>query len=496
MLFGFAANKERELLMIDYLTKCDFDDEDTPACLERTEFDELLDNDEANCFDESPFDDELESLLHPTANKSKFRQLPYDEIFDSKLKEGETPLGNVVGLETQKKELLLVIDWFKRSKELKAKGVSIPKGVILFGKPGNGKSLLIKEIINCCEAHVFIFQGGQNNIVEGINETFKKAKEVGHSIIVIDELDLLINCENRVVRVLQERLDGVESNDDILVLTATNSLGDIPGPLLRHGRLEKMISVPPPSGENALMLFKKHYEALGLSYPEDFDDEEMILSLNGVNCVGIKSLVNDIVLRNGFDNITTEMIDESVNNIIGRVKSSNIINNLDVAIHEAGHAIVAKSFPQYFVVNRLTIHNQGGDCSVKEVKEGFWPYKKAIANIKISMAGLIAQKIITGNGSLGCDEDLQRARNSAYNLLNICGYSSCWETLPMIRQGARLETAKKRRGMERKIERLLRKCEKDTTKYIKAHREQIAKLGNLLLAKQHLKSSEIMAIVK
>ena len=77
----------------------------------------------------------------------------------------------------------------------------------------------------------------------------------------------------------------------------------------------------------------------------------------------------------------------------------------------------------------------------------------------------------------------------------MCGYSSAWETLPTVRQGSRMETATKRRKMERKIERLLRKCEKEATKYIKEHSHQIKELGNLLFEKKHLKSSEILSVL-
>ncbi len=182
--------------------------------------------------DEPFFDDEeeLEGMVqtakrmhHLRKNEldSKKESSTYQLIYASKLEEDEQPLERVIGHENQKKELLSVIDWFKHSKELKEKGVSIPKGVILFGEPGNGKSLLIKEIIRCCEAPVFVFQGEQINVVEGICETFEKAREAGHAIIVFDELDLLINKERRVVRALQENLDGVESSDDILVKTST-----------------------------------------------------------------------------------------------------------------------------------------------------------------------------------------------------------------------------------------------------------------------------------
>ena len=416
----------------------------------------------------------------------------YTLMHASKLEEGEQPLSRVIGHENQKKELLSVIDWFNRSKELKEKGVSIPRGVILFGQPGNGKSLLIKEIIRCCGAPVFIFQGEQQNVVEGIIETFKKAREAGHAIIVFDELDLLINKERRVVRALQENLDGVESSDDILVLAATNFIDDIPEALLRNGRLEKLIKIPYPSGEEALELLKKHFKEFNLAFPEDFDEEEVALSLNGITCAGVKAVVNDIVLRNGFENITSEMIDDSIYNITDRVKDSPEEDNLEVAIHEAGHAVVAKSFPQFFTINRLNISGASGEFHAKEVEKGFWPYDKMIADIKISMAGILAQKIICGRGSRGCGEDLQEARRSAYNMFNISGYSSCWETLPPVSNSSRTDTRIKRRRMEKKIEALLKKCERETIRFIKKHKKQITSLGKLLYEKKHLKSSEIL----
>ena len=167
--------------MIDLVKKIDeeneFNEEEDEPFLYDEDFDEM--------------DQPEERMSHLCKNKKD--SSTYQLINASKLEEGEQPLGRVIGYKNQKKELLSVIDWFKHSKELKEKGVSIPKGVILFGEPGNGKSLLIKEIIRCCEAPVFVFQGEQINVVEGICETFKKAREAGHAIIVFDELDLLIN---------------------------------------------------------------------------------------------------------------------------------------------------------------------------------------------------------------------------------------------------------------------------------------------------------------
>lgn len=419
----------------------------------------------------------------------------YELYHAKKLEKDEEPLGAVIGHENQKKEIISIIEWFKKSKELKSKGISIPKGVLLFGAPGNGKSLLIKEIIKCCEAPVFVFQGEQANVVEGIIDTFKKAREAGHAIIVFDELDLLIDKERRVVRALQENLDGVESSDDILVLAATNYLDDIPDPLLRNGRLEKLIRIPYPKGDEALALLKKHFKEFNIALPSDFDEEEVALSLNGISCAGVKAVVNDLVLRNGFENLTTEMLFNSIYNITDRVKDTKLDENLEISIHEAGHAVMAKTFPQYFTVNRLSLSNAGGEFHAKEVENAYWPYDKVVADIKISMAGIIAQKVICGHGSRGCEDDLQRARIDAYNMINMNGYSSCWETLPVIKLSARIETPIKRRRMEVKIERLLKRCERETTKYIKSHKSQIIALGNLLHEKKHLKSSEILSVI-
>ena len=452
------------------------------------------DSEELQTWLENEYDNRMQAdSLEPLPTKDGVGS--YELIYASKLEEGEEPLAKVVGHESQKKELLAVIDWFKRSKELKSRGVSIPKGAILFGGPGNGKSLLIKEIIRCCEAPVFVFQGEQANIVEGICETFKKARESGHAIIVFDELDLLINKERRVIRALQENLDGVESSNDILVLAATNHIKDIPDPLLRHGRLEKLIKIPNPTGEEALELLKKHFKEFDLVLPMDFDEEEVALALNGISCAGVKAVVNDIVLRNGFENITCEMVYSSIYNITDRVKDAPAEDNIEVAIHEAGHAVVAKGFPQFFEINKLHISGASGQFYAKEVEKDFWPYEKVIADIKISMAGVLAQKIICGHASRGCEEDLQKARADAYGLFNTAGYSTCWETLPLPGQGRRTETPFKRRRMERKIESLLRKCEKQTISYIKAHKLQINQLAQLLYKRKHLKSSEILSCI-
>ena len=122
----------------------------------------------------------------------------------------------------------------------------------------------------------------------------------------------------------------------------------------------------------------------------------------------------------------------------------------------------------------------------------FWPYDKVIANVKILLAGNLAQKIICGRGTYGCEEDLGKARSEIYRLVNRTGYKNCWRTLPDY-HSYRKESQIKKRSNERIIEIIFKKCEKETKSYIKKNALKIEVLGNLLYKKEKLTSSQINA---
>ena len=322
----------------------------------------------------------------------------------------------------------------------------------MFGKPGNGKSFFIKEIIKNCNFPTFIFKGEGKEMADSIYEIVRIARKYSQSIIVFDELDLLINKQERVMRAQQECLDGVESFDDILVLAATNDLYEIPDALIRHRRLEKLISIPYPMEEEAYEMLEYYFQEFNIKLSDDIDKDEISSLLTRFTCAAIKSIANETVLKNGFENITTEMIEDSIYSALDRIKDSPRENNFEVVVHEAGHGAAAYSFPDFFIVNRMNINPLGGYFHTKEVNAGYLPYNKMIADIKISMAGILSEKIICGVGSNGREEDLQKARKYVYNMFNMSGYSSCWETLPAVSGDTRTETFIKRRKTERKIE--------------------------------------------
>lgn len=404
-------------------------------------------------------------------------------------------LKNVIGHEKQKKEIADIISWFNNSKELRAKGLTILKGILLYGTPGNGKTLIIKELVKAVDVPTFVFNITSPDVSRDLAKLFEDAKKEEKAVVVLDELDLLIDKDGKVVKVLQDCLDGMSSSDNILVIAATNHFRSIPSPLTRSGRLERVIEIGYPNNEEAAEAFKKYFADFKVKLPEDFDEEDVGATLSCHSFASIKSVVNYLFLKNGFENITNDMIYDSIFYVTNISKDANQKEHLEVAVHEAGHAVVANAFPEYFTVNRVRIDGASGFFIAKETDEAYWPYQKVIAHIQISMAGLLAQKHFFKTGSRGVDDDLQAARVCAYNLITQNGYSSCWETLPTVSEKSRQETQFKRRRIERKIERLLRDCERRTKKLIKKHEKEIMDLSQLLLNKKHLRSSEILEVI-
>ncbi len=405
---------------------------------------------------------------------------------------------NVVGHKKQLTEISNVLNWFDRNQELLKRGIKTPKGMILYGPPGNGKTLIIKEIIENTKANVIVINGDSDNVLDETQKAFEEAKRVGHSIIVIDELDLLLNDDARLRRILQDNIDGVNANDDLLILAATNNMLDIPDAILRSGRLDKCIKIDYLNSNELLGLLQDLMKKYELEFSDDYD-EELLKDLIGgrtTSCTDILALVNDLVLRYNEKIITMDMVENSIEIIINAIKKESDEQFYQVAIHEAGHAIMLNRFSEYFKICQIRIDGPSGKCSAAEVKEkNFYSFPKMIADIKISMAGVLATKIILNTGCNGCEKDLQRARNYAYNMFNANGYKGCYLTLPDLGSGRRKETFIKRRKMERKIESFLKKCENDAIKYIKRNKNKVINLANELMIKKKMNNKEIISIL-
>ncbi len=419
------------------------------------------------------------------------RNESYHLFYPSPLKEGEDPFAEVIGQDNQKKELCCVIDWFNHSNEWMEKGICIPRGVILYGRPGTGKTLMMRALIRVSQCPVLVYEGQSQNPARAMMEIFQKAKELSHAVVLIDELDLVVYRKPDVQRVLQQNMDGIESMGDILVIAAANNLNHVPEALLRSGRFSKEMSIDKPTFEERKKLFRYFCNQYHLTLSDDIDESGISYSLDMKTGADIKELVNDVILRNGFTNITQEMIENSINcleDIYGHSEKPR----KNVAYHEAAHCIMAMKYPKYLVIDSLNLYDGGGYFKAPVIDENDCNYEILLANIRTLLAGNIAEKLFFKTASVGCDNDLNNARNQAYGLVNRVGYCSCWRTLPISDERNRRESQVKLRNNEKKIESILRKCERQTRWYLRRHKKEIQVLGDLLYKKSYLSKRQIM----
>lgn len=392
-------------------------------------------------------------------------------------------LKEVIGLDAEKEEIYNIIEWFKNRKKYSELKVDVPNGILLYGEPGNGKSLIIRSLIDYLDIPYYIFKmTNEDNLVEDIRNLFNEARKNPAALIAIDELDILVEKNDYVERILQEQMDGINKNDnDILVLAATNNINCLSRALKRKGRFDSIIEIKSPRSEDIREIIKNLENYYNIKTPFIYKDESIIYELSGRNFSSIKSIFNEAILRFGYDKLSSRTIHETLKiNVCGLEQYSMKIEYYD-ALHEAGHCVMADKFKKYFIHKSIAINSKGGEYSYIPVESGDFKYKTLLADIQVSMAGSVATKILLNTSSSGVTDDLQRARSYAYHLVNIIGYKSIWRTLPPFQGSERRETQYKRRGNERLIEKILKQSERKTFKYLKKHIKELKLLTEQII---------------
>ena len=217
---------------------------------------------------------------------------------------------NIAGYNELKEELINISKWYYQDADFSAKGIKLPIGFIFHGPTGTGKSKFVSEFIKLFDYPNIYINGEKENSCEEVLNIFNEARKNNCSIIVIDELDLLIEKDRRLVRVLQTEIDKAYEDSNILVFATTNNLYSIPKPLMRCGRLERIYEVKKPNEEERKELIKLFLKNLDI-------DEKIFdvsyLSKIFVTCSGalIQSIIHDAYLRSN-GNLTTDEIEKSL----------------------------------------------------------------------------------------------------------------------------------------------------------------------------------------
>ena len=355
---------------------------------------------------------------------------------------------DVAGLEEEKTELIEIVNFLKEPKKFQDMGAKTPKGILLYGKPGTGKTLIAKAIAG--EAGVpFISMSGSEFIemfaglgASRVRKLFEKAKKVSPCIVFIDEIDAIGSRRtsgsgaetenNQTLNQLLVEMDGFETDETVIVLAATNRPEMLDKALLRPGRFDRQITIAAPDAKGREEILKIHAKNKKLS-PE-ISLEEIATDTAGFTGAELANVLNEsaiIATIKEHKEITMDDLEEAVKKVtVGLEKHSRVISDKDkklTAYHEAGHAVVSKYLPTQADVKEVSIIPRGvaGGYTMYKTNEDKYYISKTEMEEKLIalLGGRAAEKIAINDISTGASNDIEVATEVAKDMVTKYGMS-------------------------------------------------------------------------
>ncbi len=361
-------------------------------------------------------------------------------------KKSDIRFKDIAGLDEEKGELIEIVDFLKKPKAYLEMGAKIPRGILLYGKPGTGKTLIAKAIAG--EAGVpFISMSGSEFIemfaglgASRVRKLFDKAKKMAPAIIFIDEIDAIgarrssssgaETENNQTLNQLLVEMDGFETDETIIVLAATNRPEMLDKALLRPGRFDRQITIPTPDLNGREAILKLHSE--NKKFADDVDFRSIAGDTAGFTGAELANILNEaaiIATRQEHNAITNEDIENAVKKVtVGLEKANRVISDKDkklTAYHEAGHAVVSKFLETQTDVKEVSIIPRGaagGYTMYKTNEDKFYVSKTELLEKMVAlMGGRAAEKIALNEISTGASNDIEVATGIAKDMLTVYG---------------------------------------------------------------------------
>ncbi len=438
---------------------------------------------------------------------------------------------DVAGADEEKEEMAEIIEYLKTPRKFAKMGARIPKGILMVGSPGTGKTLLAKAVAG--EANVPFYSISGSDFVEmfvgvgasRVRDMFKTAKQTAPCMIFIDEIDAVgrqrgagmgggHDEREQTLNQLLVEMDGMADNSGIVVIAATNRPDVLDPALLRPGRFDRQITVSLPDVKGRQEILKVH--ARNKKIADDVNLEALARRTPGFSGADLENVLNEAAIlsvRQNKDVITTEQIDEAIDRVMmGPAKKSRTYDEKTkklVAYHEAGHAIVGLNLPDGAVVQKVTIiprGNAGGYNLITPRKERILNTRKELTDTITSyMGGRCAEELFFDDISTGASSDIQQATRIAKDMVTIYGmselgpvqYDSGSHSVFLGRDYNSPSNASSQVAYEIDIEvrKIIDHCHEYAKEIIEAHRDELIKIAEALIANETLTAEEIQDVL-
>lgn len=355
---------------------------------------------------------------------------------------------DVAGIDEAKEEVGEIVDFLKNPKKYTRLGGRIPKGVLMVGAPGTGKTLLARAIAG--EAGVPFFSISGSDFVEmfvgvgasRVRDLFVQGKKNAPCIIFIDEIDAVgrqrgaglgggHDEREQTLNQLLVEMDGFESNEGVILIASTNRPDVLDPALLRPGRFDRQVVVPMPDIKGRTEILKVHLKRCPVD--DDVDPEVLARGTPGFSGADLENVVNEAALtaaKKNHDKVTMEDFEEAKDKIyMGLERKSKVMREEDrktTAFHEGGHALVAWFLPETDAINKITIipRGQAGGVTWFLPEERDFMHKDQLLNeLSVALGGRAAEDLVFQRISTGAANDIKKATEIAKKMIRLWGMS-------------------------------------------------------------------------
>ncbi|MGH2948271.1 MAG: ATP-dependent zinc metalloprotease FtsH, partial [Solirubrobacteraceae bacterium] len=437
--------------------------------------------------------------------------------------EGEatrTTFADVAGIDDAKDELAEIVDYLRRPEHYRRLGGRVPRGVLLSGAPGTGKTLLARAVAG--EAAVPFFSMSASEFVEMIvgvgasrvRDLFAEAKSAAPAIVFIDELDAIGRArtagtlpggnderEQTLNQILTE-MDGFDAGTGVVVLAATNRAEILDGALLRPGRFDRRIAVQPPDIAGRRQILAVHTRSLPLA--PDVDLDALAAATPGMVGADLANLANEAALlatRRDHESVEDRDFSDALERLLLGAERRLVLSPDDrrrTAYHEAGHALVGMLTPEADPVRKVSIIPRGPALGVTHAAPDAdrfnYDERELLAKIRVAIAGRAAEELVFGDLTTGAESDIQQLTGLAHAMVARWGMSRELGpvALPADDIGAAVPahatavSESTHRTIDREVRRIVQGARDDALRLLREQRGRLERLAQALLEQETL----------